>query len=77
MRECLRYLRELWPRAAFDDRLPPVIMKHQLYSLCPDRTAVDHQIVSAPPAPPIDYAHHPPIDYAHHPPIGALPPRQS
>lgn len=47
VRECLSYLRGLWPRAAFDDRLPPVVMKHQLYSLCPNRTGVDHQVVSA------------------------------
>lgn len=59
VRECLRYLRGLWPRAAFDDRLPPVVMKHQLYSLCPDRTDVDHQVVSASLSPPTDYAHPP------------------
>ena len=66
VRECLRYLRGLWPRAAFDDRLPPVVMKHQLYSLCPNRTGVDHQVVSAPLAPPSDCAY---------PPTGAPPPR--
>ena len=59
VRECLCYLRGLWPRAAFDDRLPPVVMKHQLYSLCPDRTDVDHQVVSAYLAPPTDHTHPP------------------
>ncbi|XP_065271993.1 inactive serine/threonine-protein kinase 19 [Emys orbicularis] len=40
----LRYLASLFPRQLFEDALPPVVLKHQLYSLVRDRTAVDRQL---------------------------------
>ena len=47
--DCLLYLRTLFPVGAFDvtphHRLPPIILKHQLYALIPDRTLVDRQLV--------------------------------
>ena len=46
MRSHVVYLASLWPRAAFEDRIPPIVLKHQLYSLCRDRTDVDRQVVS-------------------------------
>ncbi|XP_067416364.1 inactive serine/threonine-protein kinase 19 [Emydura macquarii macquarii] len=40
----LRYLASLFPRQLFEDALPPLLLKHQLYSLVRDRTAVDRQL---------------------------------
>ncbi|XP_043353183.1 serine/threonine-protein kinase 19 [Dermochelys coriacea] len=40
----LRYLASLFPRQLFEDALPPLVLKHQLYSLVRDRTAVDRQL---------------------------------
>ncbi|EMP41760.1 Spliceosome RNA helicase Ddx39b, partial [Chelonia mydas] len=40
----LRYLAFLFPRQLFEDALPPLVLKHQLYSLVRDRTAVDRQL---------------------------------
>lgn len=47
--DSLLYLRTLFPVGAFDTsphhHLPPVVLKHQLYALLPDRTLVDRQLV--------------------------------
>uniref|UniRef100_A0A8C0JEW3 Serine/threonine kinase 19 n=1 Tax=Chelonoidis abingdonii TaxID=106734 RepID=A0A8C0JEW3_CHEAB len=40
----IRYLASLFPRQLFEDALPPLVLKHQLYSLVRDRTAVDRQL---------------------------------
>ncbi|XP_015260950.1 PREDICTED: serine/threonine-protein kinase 19 isoform X3 [Gekko japonicus] len=37
----LQYLASLFPRKLFEDALPPLILKHQVYSLVKDRTTVD------------------------------------
>ncbi|XP_058678558.1 serine/threonine-protein kinase 19 [Ammospiza caudacuta] len=34
----------LFPRRLFGDALPPLVLRHQLYSLVPDRTAVDRHL---------------------------------
>ncbi|XP_069800027.1 inactive serine/threonine-protein kinase 19 [Dendropsophus ebraccatus] len=39
--EALSYLWALFPRKLFNDTLPPMILRHQLYSLIRDRTTVD------------------------------------
>ena len=47
--DALLFLRTLFPVGAFDKfphhQLPPIVLKHQLYSLLPDRTLVDRQLV--------------------------------
>lgn len=40
----LLHLKELFPLERFEGRLPVVIVKHQLYSLISDRTAVDKEL---------------------------------
>ncbi|KAJ8383987.1 hypothetical protein AAFF_G00212310 [Aldrovandia affinis] len=40
----LRSLMTLFPRKLFNDALPPVVMKHQLYSVHEDKTQVDRQL---------------------------------
>ncbi|XP_076843799.1 winged helix repair factor 1 [Brachyhypopomus gauderio] len=40
----LQYLISLFPRKLFNDSLPPVVFKHQLYSLNEDKTLVDKQV---------------------------------
>ncbi|XP_078461240.1 winged helix repair factor 1 isoform X1 [Lampetra planeri] len=40
----LRYLADLFPRKLFEDRLPPIVLQHQLYSVLSDRTAADRQL---------------------------------
>lgn len=42
----LLHLKELFPLERFEGRLPVVTVKHQLYSLISDRTAVDKELVS-------------------------------
>ena len=37
----------LFPVAAFDGCLPPIILRHQLYSILSDRTQVDRELVSS------------------------------
>ncbi|XP_072777206.1 inactive serine/threonine-protein kinase 19 isoform X4 [Taeniopygia guttata] len=37
----------LFPRRLFGDALPPLLLRHQLYSLVPDRTAVDRHLALA------------------------------
>ncbi|XP_039632185.1 serine/threonine-protein kinase 19-like [Polypterus senegalus] len=43
-KSALQYLVSLFPRKLFNDTLPPIILKHQLYSLTKDRTLVDRQV---------------------------------
>ncbi|XP_070591749.1 inactive serine/threonine-protein kinase 19 [Erythrolamprus reginae] len=40
----LQNLASLFPRKAFEDSLPPLILKHQIYSLVKDRTVVDRYL---------------------------------
>ncbi|XP_067673643.1 inactive serine/threonine-protein kinase 19-like [Haliotis asinina] len=40
----LIYLKNLFPGDKFDDRLPPIIFKHQLYSIVKNRTTVDKHV---------------------------------
>ncbi|KAJ8318464.1 hypothetical protein KUTeg_003555 [Tegillarca granosa] len=40
----LLYLRNLFPLEKFEHRLPPIMLKHQLYSLINNRTMVDKQL---------------------------------
>ncbi|XP_043819335.1 serine/threonine-protein kinase 19 isoform X1 [Dromiciops gliroides] len=44
VRRALRELGELFPRRLFQDALPPIALKSQVYSLVPDRTAADRQL---------------------------------
>lgn len=44
----LIYLRSLFPVECFEPRLPPIVMKHQMYSLVQDRTAADRELVGVP-----------------------------
>ena len=41
----LHFLTSLFPLDVFEQRLPPIIMKHQIYSLVEDKTEVDREIV--------------------------------
>ena len=43
----LQFFRSLFPVEKFEHRLPPIIMKTQLYSLCSNRASVDKHIVSS------------------------------
>lgn len=36
----------LFPRKIFNDALPKIVLKHQLYSLHNDKTLVDKEVVS-------------------------------
>ncbi|KAH0630500.1 hypothetical protein JD844_013566 [Phrynosoma platyrhinos] len=40
----LEYLASLFPRKLFEDSLPPLILRHQIYSLVKDRTTVDRHL---------------------------------
>ncbi|GAB0201589.1 serine/threonine-protein kinase 19 [Grus japonensis] len=40
----LRDVAALFPRGLFGDSLPPLVLRHQLYSLVSDRTAVDRHL---------------------------------
>ncbi|XP_062979592.1 inactive serine/threonine-protein kinase 19 isoform X2 [Elgaria multicarinata webbii] len=40
----LQYLASLFPRKLFEDSLPPLILRHQIYSLVKDRTTVDRHL---------------------------------
>ena len=42
----MKELMSLFPAAEFEGVLPPIILRHQLYSLLSDRTQVDRQLVS-------------------------------
>ncbi|XP_066215888.1 inactive serine/threonine-protein kinase 19 isoform X1 [Saccopteryx leptura] len=54
-RAAVAELLQLFPRGLFEDALPPIALRSQVYSLVPDRTAADRQLVSsrsaAPPGP--------------------------
>ena len=41
----MHFLTSLFPLYVFEQRLPPIIMKHQIYSLVEDKTEVDREIV--------------------------------
>lgn len=45
IRSSLQHLMTLFSRKLFNDTLPPVALKHQLYSLHSDKTSVDKQVV--------------------------------
>ncbi|KAJ6653461.1 hypothetical protein lerEdw1_009215 [Lerista edwardsae] len=40
----LQYLASLFPRKLFEDSLPPLVLRHQIYSLVKDRTTVDRRL---------------------------------
>ncbi|XP_048046506.1 serine/threonine-protein kinase 19 isoform X1 [Megalobrama amblycephala] len=44
IRSSLQHLMTLFSRKLFNDSLPPVALKHQLYSLHSDKTSVDKQV---------------------------------
>ncbi|TNN85477.1 Serine/threonine-protein kinase 19 [Liparis tanakae] len=44
VRATLEYLMTLFPRKLFNDRLPQIVMKHQLYSIHNDKTLVDKEL---------------------------------
>ncbi|XP_076121446.1 winged helix repair factor 1-like [Alosa pseudoharengus] len=44
MKSSLEYLMTLFPRKVFNDSLPPIVMKHQLYSIHSCKTFVDRQL---------------------------------
>ena len=41
----IRFLTSQFPLDAFEQRLPPIIMKHQVYSLVEDKTEADRELV--------------------------------
>ena len=41
----IHLLASLFPLDVFEQRLPPIIMKHQIYSLVEDKTEVDRELV--------------------------------
>lgn len=45
IRSTLEYLMTLFPRKLFNDTLPQIVLKHQLYSLHSDKTTVDRELV--------------------------------
>ncbi|MEQ2178443.1 hypothetical protein GOODEAATRI_014026 [Goodea atripinnis] len=44
MKSTLEYLMTLFPRKLFNDTLPPIVLKHQLYSIHDDKTLVDKEV---------------------------------
>ncbi|KAM9844145.1 inactive serine/threonine-protein kinase 19-like isoform 2-T2 [Aulostomus maculatus] len=44
IRTSLEYLMTLFPRKLFNDALPPIVLKHQLYSMHKDKTMVDKEM---------------------------------
>lgn len=42
----LLYLKNLFPMEKFEGRLPPIILKHQIYGIIKNRTLVDKEVVS-------------------------------
>lgn len=44
-RAAVAELVRLFPRGLFEDALPPIALRSQVYSLVPDRTAADRQLV--------------------------------
>lgn len=45
-RAAVAELVQLFPRGLFEDALPPIALRSQVYSLVPDRTVADRQLVS-------------------------------
>ncbi|XP_055261978.1 serine/threonine-protein kinase 19 isoform X1 [Moschus berezovskii] len=45
-REAVAEIVRLFPRVLFEDALPPIALRSQVYSLVPDRTAADRQLLS-------------------------------
>lgn len=45
IRSTLEYLMTLFPRKLFNDTLPRIVLKHQLYSIHNDKTMVDKELV--------------------------------
>lgn len=45
IRSTLMYLMTLFPRKLFNDALPQIVLKHQLYSIHNDKTVVDRELV--------------------------------
>ncbi|XP_072125292.1 inactive serine/threonine-protein kinase 19-like isoform X2 [Mobula birostris] len=43
-KSALTFLASLFPRELFDDSLPPIVLKHQLYSIVKNKTTVDRQL---------------------------------
>ena len=41
----LKELMSLFPVAVFEGQLPPIVLRHQLYSVIDDRTLVDRELV--------------------------------
>lgn len=46
IRSSLMYLMTLFPRKLFNDTLPQIVIKHQLYSMHSCKTWVDKELVS-------------------------------
>lgn len=44
IRSSLKYLMTLFPRKLFNDALPQIVLKHQLYSIHNDKTLVDKEL---------------------------------
>nr|XP_057906160.1 serine/threonine-protein kinase 19 [Doryrhamphus excisus] len=44
VRSSLEYLMTLFPRKLFNDTLPQIVLKHQLYSIHQDKTLVDKEV---------------------------------
>uniref|UniRef100_A0A3Q1GN61 Serine/threonine kinase 19 n=1 Tax=Acanthochromis polyacanthus TaxID=80966 RepID=A0A3Q1GN61_9TELE len=44
VKSSLEYLRTLFPRKLFNDTLPQIVLKHQLYSIHHDKTLVDKEV---------------------------------
>ncbi|XP_035511127.1 serine/threonine-protein kinase 19-like [Morone saxatilis] len=44
VKSTLQYLMTLFPRKLFNDTLPPIVFKHQLYSIHSDKTLVDKEL---------------------------------
>ncbi|XP_029996014.1 serine/threonine-protein kinase 19 isoform X2 [Sphaeramia orbicularis] len=44
IRSTLEYLMTLFPRKVFNDALPQIVLKHQLYSIHNDKTMVDREL---------------------------------
>ncbi|XP_071766553.2 winged helix repair factor 1 isoform X1 [Centroberyx gerrardi] len=44
IKSTLQYLMTLFPRKLFNDTLPQIVLKHQLYSIHNDKTMVDRQL---------------------------------
>uniref|UniRef100_A0ABB5US18 Serine/threonine kinase 19 n=1 Tax=Sus scrofa TaxID=9823 RepID=A0ABB5US18_PIG len=47
-RAAVAELVRLFPRVLFEDALPPIVLRNQVYSLVPDRTVADRQLRNAP-----------------------------